>query len=89
MKEFKGTKGKWTAEGNEFYDEHHNNIFDIICYSATTCDEDYANALLIAAAPEMLALLQKLVGIEGVQPGDYLWAREVFSVIKKALGEDE
>lgn len=58
-------------------------------YTIDSNEVSRATINLIEAAPEMLALLQKLVDIEGVQPGDYLWAREVFSVIKKALGEDE
>ena len=45
-----------------------------------------ANARLIAAAPDMLALLQELIDIEGPQPGTAAWAKKVHAVITKATG---
>ena len=46
-----------------------------------------ANARLIAVAPEMLALLQELIDIEGPQPGTSAWAEKVRAVITKATKE--
>ncbi len=42
------------------------------------------NAKLIAAAPELLALLIELIDIEGPQPGTGMWANKVEAAIKKA-----
>ena len=44
-------------------------------------------ATLLAAAPDLLALLEKLIDIEGPQPGTGEWANEVQAAIKKARGE--
>lgn len=44
------------------------------------------NIPVISAAPEMLALLQELVDIEGAQPGTQAWAEKVLAVIDKATG---
>lgn len=46
-----------------------------------------ADAQLIAAAPDMLALLRELVDLEGPQPGNVAWARKVQAVVAKATGE--
>lgn len=45
-----------------------------------------ANARLMAAAPDMLALLQELIDIEGPQPGTSEWAGKVRAMIAKAAG---
>lgn len=45
-----------------------------------------ANVRLIAAAPELLALLKELIDIEGPQPGHIEWARKVQAAIAKAEG---
>lgn len=42
------------------------------------------DAKLIAAAPELLALLQELIDIEGPQPGHITWANKVKAAIAKA-----
>lgn len=44
------------------------------------------NIPLISTAPEMLALLQELVDIEGAQPGNQVWAEKVLAAIAKATG---
>lgn len=53
-------------------------------------DEDLpygiAAARLIVAAPDLLALLQELVDIEGPQPGDAQWGDKALAVIAKATG---
>jgi hypothetical protein len=45
------------------------------------------DARLIAAAPDMLALLIELIEIEGPQPGHVEWWRKTIAVIAKATGE--
>ena len=45
-----------------------------------------ANARLIAAAPDLLALLKELVDIEGPQPGHVEWFGRVQAAIAKAEG---
>ena len=49
-------------------------------------DEAFSNARLIAAAPELLALLQELIDIEGPQPGTSEWANKVHAAIANATG---
>lgn len=46
-----------------------------------------ANARLIAAAPDLLALLEELIDIEGPLPGNAEWAKKVSAAIAKAKGE--
>lgn len=48
-----------------------------------------ANARLIAAAPDMVALLKELIAIEGPQPGTAEWARKVEAMIARAEGRAE
>jgi hypothetical protein len=51
------------------------------------CDIRNANANLIAAAPELYALLAELIDIVGPQPGTALWAKKVQEVLRKARGK--
>ena len=44
-------------------------------------------ALVMAAAPEMLALLRNLIDIEGPQPGNSEWGDKARAVIAQATGE--
>ncbi len=48
------------------------------------CPERDANAVLVAAAPELLALLEELIDIEGPCPGTATWATKVRAAIAKA-----
>lgn len=50
----------------------------------TTLEMMPADANLIAAAPELLALLRELIDIEGPQPGHAMWAYKVKQAIDKA-----
>lgn len=43
-----------------------------------------ANARLIAAAPDLLAVLQELLDMEGPQPGSAVWADKARAAIAKA-----
>lgn len=46
-----------------------------------------ADIPLMNAAPDLLALLEELIDIEGPQPGDVAWFNKVTTAIKKARGE--
>ena len=50
-------------------------------------EEQEANARLIAAAPDLLALLIELVAIEGPQPGTSEWGDKARAAIAKATGQ--
>lgn len=50
-------------------------------------EETTANARLIAAAPDLLALLVELVDIEGPMPGTSAWGDKARAAIAKATGE--
>lgn len=45
-----------------------------------------ANARLIAKSPEMFALLQELIDMEGPQPGNVTWAQKVQKLIAEVEG---
>lgn len=51
-------------------------------------DEKEGNAVLFASAPDLLALLEELVDIEGPCPGTGDWAEKVHVAIAKAKGGD-
>lgn len=67
MEEFKGSKGPWAAHDDEesmATSVVMSEFGDILCVVGTymtSMEEDYANANLIAAAPELLEALQELV----------------------------
>ena len=67
MKEFKGTPGPWVAHDDEesmATSVIMNDFGDILCVVGTymtSFEEDYANANLIAAAPELLEALKELI----------------------------
>jgi len=64
---------------------HFNTILEIERgYNGCHKLEAEANAKLIAAAPELLALLIELVDIEGPLPGNAEWAAKVRAAIHKA-----
>ncbi|EKQ4677560.1 hypothetical protein P5M41_002015 [Salmonella enterica subsp. enterica serovar Ruiru] len=67
MEEFKGSAGPWVAHDDEesmATSVIMNDFGDIVCVVGTfmtSVEEDFANADLIAAAPELLEALQKMV----------------------------
>ncbi|WP_426608123.1 hypothetical protein [Pantoea anthophila] len=100
MSEFKGTPGPWLLSGNEIYTEEYGpHIAPLVVlqtHLGTTFDEDVANANLIAAAPELLAVLQETVEAlkrawnTGALPHDIILedlAHRQIKVIAKALGQ--
>ena len=67
--EFKGTKGKWYNETNVSVSIFHptnigQRICTVICGEPT--EEDFANAQLIAHAPEMLEMLIDILEQENI-----------------------
>lgn len=101
MSDAKHTPGPWSAA--YFYSalRHIERNVDRDAYlsdeDAKEIDEGRLNApdvrynpadvALIAAAPDLLALLEELIDIEGPQPGHVVWANKVKAAIKKARGE--
>ena len=86
MKEFKGTKGKWSKYRDTIDCDDGNSIAKVQgCYSL---DVEKANAQLIASAPELLEALQELVNLSfklGINDSaKFVNARKA---INKALGE--
>ena len=63
----------------------HEHMADApnIIYQSITPEMCFHNARLIAAAPDMLALLKELIGV-GDPPDDRHWADRVLEVIAKA-----
>jgi len=69
--------------------------WQIRCGGYTVCNvwnlsglpRNQSNAALIAAAPELLELLQELIDIEGPQPGTSDWGDKAIALIAKATGE--
>lgn len=96
--ENKHTLGPWTIE--DYGDDEtptlviHKDSESRVCFMATPGshgdpEKIEADAHLIAAAPDMLALLQELIDIEGPQPGTAAWAGKVHAIIIKATGQSE
>lgn len=104
MKEFKGYPGPWRMrikDGMAIFDFDHNDEVPhyrfaecVVSLSTNNEQMDYlmANAQLIAAAPELLEALQKMLSKAHKQnwneqyPEELLLAEES---IKKALGEKQ
>ena len=90
----KHTPGPWeVADGrrigvnlpNAIGNEYDSHCIAITQESAHINAE--ANAHLIAAAPELLAMLKDLVDLEGPQPGNSAWGDRALALIAKAEGE--
>lgn len=104
MEDFKGTKGKWHVSGYnktavmsdrelEIADVYDGTDSAISGWTEVNRLEAEANAQLIAAAPELLALHQKFLEMFAeydMRPEDELheYASEVMDVIAKALGKE-
>ena len=95
--EFKGSRGPWAAHGDEesmatsVVMSEFGAILCIVGTYMTSMEEDYANANLIAAAPELLEALQELVhadthGIKNCS-AQVNALEKAKSAINKALGK--
>lgn len=65
--EFKGTKGKWRHSKGTVSIWHPSNTLErvaLVDYKWLPTEEDYANAQLIAHAPEMLEMLKEVLSTE-------------------------
>lgn len=98
MKKFKGTKGDWEFSKSRgvIFSEDCDYIADV-CGTNATSEEETANAKLIAAAPDLLKSLSRLLSACNGISGEHvvgLMDLDNASVIaeaaiKKALGEDK
>lgn len=93
MKEFKGTKGKWEVsrdieDNDRVCVKSHSGHNFIDCWSLDFCSEEEmrANAKLIAAAPELLEVLQMFVDASyGTKNQDTERFKKAENAINKAL----
>ena len=86
METFKGTPGPWSAFDYEIFGGDGNHIIDMTYSCRTDVSVDKANTQLIAAAPELLEALIKLVDIvDDMVHGPSTDAAH--AAINKALGE--
>lgn len=83
----KHTPGPWRV-----WDEVAAEVFpDLsgsrVAYCGSAADATHmANARLIAAAPELLAVLKDLTALEGPLPGNVEWFRKARAAIDRAEG---
>lgn len=90
MKEFKGTPGPWAVDWSDFavVGKDGKGVADFD-YGRFDDDEDCLNAILIAAAPDLLEALQNMVTAyeyeASIDNPALLAAR---AAISKALGEE-
>lgn len=81
----KHTPGPWRAAGTDIVKDYRGEFFKIISKPCGDydVDEEMANALLIAAAPEMLSALIRLK----LESKDAATVSFIQSVIAKATGQ--
>ena len=86
MTKAKHTPGPWEVEYKVNVKSSKGDFVASCGCNGRDIDVSISNARLIAAAPEMLELLEDLIDMEGPQPGCASWAEKVQAVIKKATG---
>lgn len=85
MSEFKFTKGEWGVYGDRYCRSIENENAESICAINTQSfsDEEFlANAKLIACAPEMLKMLEKISST--LKKGNSVNIESIDELIKKA-----
>lgn len=99
MTEFKGTRGPWNycADEPDWVTDSNDNIAvaRVTCYN-TDASAQHANAKLIAASPELLSALQRLLEIYDDHSGK-VWTTSskrramdnARAAVNKALGENQ
>ena len=85
MSETKHTPGTWVADGLEVKVEDDGWVLAEVI---DTNDEGAANARLIAAAPELLDVLERIVRYQLI-PDHWTTAETARAVIAKATGTEE
>ena len=85
MSKFKGTKGKWTKDDRCNIWSTSEKKIAMSCSSRRI--EDEANALLISKSPQMLEMLEKIVG--QFEKVDKLYSRdkEIINDAKALINE--
>ena len=85
----KHTPGPWTQDeyGDVITPNRKTLVTEGIALGGRSTPETRANARLIAAAPELLAMLKDLVDLEGPQPGNSAWGDRALALIAKVEGE--
>lgn len=84
MSEFKGTKGKWfTHKGSNYVGVVGKPTRITHVNGSNLLDEDFANALLISKAPEMLDMLNNILK-ERKEVGNHVPFQEIEQLIKEA-----
>lgn len=96
MSTAKHTPGPWSAERGAYGDWFINAADGSVWIAKTVPMRDLMTKLaifetehdarLIAAAPDLLALLVELVDIEGPMPGTSAWGDKARAAIAKATG---
>lgn len=92
MEEFKGTPGPWVAHDDEesmatsVIMNDFGDILGVVGTYMTSTEEDYANAQLIAAAPELLEALQLIIN-DCSRMIPKCAEDKAIAAINKALGE--
>lgn len=94
MSEPKFTKGPWRILNSTDYDDRqfYYHILNMEGYNVANvedCEEcEEANAQLIAAAPDMYALLLDILTDYQCMPNPAVMADKIEAVLKKARGEE-
>jgi hypothetical protein len=93
MREIKHTPGPWTNHGRITQPGLPHSavaaetlIARVYSKYFGDTEQEIANANLIAAAPDLLAVLIELTDIEGPLPGDRDWHAKALAAIAKAAG---
>lgn len=85
------TKGPWSWNGYSLVMEGDTPLCALVNSAVNTGDpaEDYANAALIAAAPEMYEMLNEISDglLEAGGHGNHVLAKRIEDLLSKARGE--